>query len=66
MGANKEDTVKIDYKYDREKRDSLQASKSVQILVHMILGTLLSVAVLSATILAQIVLYFCSLIANLW
>ena len=58
--------MKIDYKYDREKRDSLQASKSVQILVHMILGTLLSVAVLSATILSQIVLYFCSLIANLW
>lgn len=58
--------MKIDYKFDREKRDSLQASKSVQILVHMILGTLLSVAVMTAAILAQIVLYFCSLIANLW
>lgn len=58
--------MKIDYKYDREKRDSLQASKSVQILVHMILGTLLSVAVMMATILAQVVIYFCSLIANLW
>ena len=58
--------MKIDYKYDREKRDSLQASKSVQILVHMILGTMLSVAVMMATILAQVVIYFCSLIANLW
>lgn len=58
--------MKIDYKYDREKRDSLQASKSVQILVYMILGTLLSVAVMMATILAQVVIYFCSLIANLW
>ena len=58
--------MKIDYKYDREKRDFLQASKSVQILVHMILGTLLSVAVMMATILAQVVIYFCSLIANLW
>ena len=58
--------MKIDYKYDREKRDSLQASKSVQILVHMILGTLLSIAVMIATILAQVVIYFCSLISNLW
>lgn len=38
---------------------------SVQIMVHMILGCLLSIAVMSAAVLAQLVIYLCVVIAEL-
>jgi hypothetical protein len=41
-----------------------QLPKSVEILVHVILGVLLSIAFMSALILAQIVIYLCSVIAR--
>ena len=64
MGANNYGArMNINLKRGDELR-RYQLPKSVEILVHVILGVLLSIAFLSAAILAQIVIYLCALIAS--
>lgn len=57
--------INYNFRASKEPNGKPSTSTSVQILVHMILGCMLSIAVMSAAVLAQLVIYLCAVIAEL-
>lgn len=56
--------MNINYNYDG-KAHRQPMPKAVQVMVYIILGIIMSIGLMAATILAQLVIYLCMVIAQL-
>ena len=56
--------MNINYNYDGQQAKQ-PMPKAVQVMVYIILGIIMSIGLMAATILAQLVIYLCMAIAQL-